>query len=266
MDQASAAKAAEIFFTARQTREIPDALPEDLQPQDFDDAYLIQDALAVLMGENRSGWKIGGTNRAPQAEGSDQPSLPTNPLAGRLYWELTHNSPAHFKFSDFFAPIIEGEIAFRLGADLPASGAPYDRDAVAGAVAAILPTIDVIDPHIGNWKTAGSLTSVADSAYHGGFIIGAEISDWQNVDLRALEGKLIINDEVVATGKGADILGDPIEAAVWLANDRAVRGGGLKAGEILSTGACVGPRVVARGDICVADFGELGLVSIEFAA
>jgi 2-keto-4-pentenoate hydratase len=51
---------------------------------------------------------------------------------------------------------------------------------------------------------------------------------------------------------------------VWLANQQARMGRGLKAGDIVSTGTCTGIAAVRPGDEAVADFGQLGRVEITF--
>src|SRR5439155_794542 len=67
-----------------------------------------------------------------------------------------------------------------------------------------------------------------------------------------------------AHGVGAAVLDDPRLALTWLANDRAKRGEGLKAGQVVTTGTCIVPAKIAPGDSVVADFGELGRVGVRF--
>ena len=61
------------------------------------------------------------------------------------------------------------------------------------------------------------------------------------------------------------MLGDPRIALTWLANDRAKRGIGLRAGDIITTGTCIKPLEIAPGDKVTADFGASGRVSVNFA-
>jgi 2-keto-4-pentenoate hydratase len=49
-----------------------------------------------------------------------------------------------------------------------------------------------------------------------------------------------------------------------LISDLAARNAELRAGDIVSTGACVGPYIAKAGDAITADFGSLGRVSITF--
>jgi 2-keto-4-pentenoate hydratase len=76
---------------------------------------------------------------------------------------------------------------------------------------------------------------------------------------------LELNGAVVSVGAGAACLGHPLLAAAWLANTLSARGEGLKAGDILLTGA-LGPMVtLCEGDQVTARIGGLGEVSVEVA-
>jgi len=67
---------------------------------------------------------------------------------------------------------------------------------------------------------------------------------------------------VVATGRGANALGDPRIALAWLANELVRHGRRLEAGDLVITGTCVVPVPVAEGQQVVVDFGVLGTVSV----
>jgi len=62
------------------------------------------------------------------------------------------------------------------------------------------------------------------------------------------------------------VLGDPLLALTWLANELSGLGLTLKKGEVVTTGTCVPPIPIAPGDTVVADFGALGTVSARIVA
>jgi 2-keto-4-pentenoate hydratase len=76
---------------------------------------------------------------------------------------------------------------------------------------------------------------------------------------------MMINGETASTGIGAAALGNPLNAAAWLAQTLAFRGEPLKAGDILLAGA-LGPMVTLKpGDHVRAIIAGLGEASFTYA-
>ena len=72
-----------------------------------------------------------------------------------------------------------------------------------------------------------------------------------------------INGEQRGEGLGSDVMGHPLEALVWLANDLAGRGEHLRAGEIVITGSIVPPIPLDVGDVAVVSVDGLGEARIS---
>ena len=91
-------------------------------------------------------------------------------------------------------------------------------------------------------------------------------SGWRGVDLAAhpVVGHRTAPSSSAAAAPACWAI--PASRSPWLANDRAARGDGLKAGQIITTGTCVKPMPIAPGDQVVADFGALGRVRVDFPA
>jgi 2-keto-4-pentenoate hydratase len=83
--------------------------------------------------------------------------------------------------------------------------------------------------------------------------------------LSVLSGKEVCNGALAGQGTGANVLGDPRSALAWIANELTAYGDGLLAGDVVITGACLTPLPVSAGDSVKADFGELGVLEVEFA-
>ena len=234
------------------------ALPD--MPADLDAAYGVQEALVERIGKPAIGWKIGCTSAMAQ-----RISRVSEPFFGRMFAHISAPGPARLKIADFHNPIVEPEIAFRMARGLPAAGAPYGADAVADAVAALFPAVEIVDSRYARAWKIDIRETVADNGVHAFFVRGAECADWRAVDRPAIPLTVTTNGARTAKGAGANALDDPMNALVWLANALARRGLSLAAGDLITTGnICDDPVVPAPGDVTVAEFGPLGRVEIAF--
>jgi 2-keto-4-pentenoate hydratase len=259
MDDSVVTAAAEALREARLRHQRMDALPEVCRPPTIADGYRVQDALVAFMGEAVVGWKIGSTSKKAQKIVGT-----IGPFAARILASNFHASPAALPADGFFMRALEAEFAFRLGADLPVRDTPYGRDEVVAAAGALHPAIEISDSRFTDWAKAGAPSLIADNGNEGQVIFGDPVTDWRDIDLPGHEVVMIVNGETVAEGRGANVLGDPIEALVWLANDQRQRGHGLRAGEAVITGSCTGVNMAEAGDTARAEFGSLGAVELKF--
>ena len=259
MDRDAVQAAAEVLREARLGHARIKALPEACRPATIADGYRVQDALVALMGETVVGWKIGSTSKAAQKIVGT-----TGPFAARILAPNFHTSPARLSAGAFFMRALEAEFAFTLAADLPARDEAYGRDAVLAAAGTLHPAIEISDSRFADWSAAGAPSLIADNGNEGQVVLGAGLDDWRGLDLPGHRAAMIVNGETVAEGTGANVLDDPLEALVWLANDRRERGDGLHAGELVITGSCTGVSMAEAGDKARADFGALGAVELEF--
>ncbi len=253
-------RAASLLLAARrQVRPIA-ALPEGCRPDDPAEAYAIQAAGLAESGRRLAGFKIAATSRAAQ----DLLGIGA-PFYGGLCRGGIHESPAELAAGDFIFRLIEPEFAVRLGADLPPRQAPYGRDAVAAAVARLLPAFEVVTSAYGEaWTRLGAPALIADNAVHGALVLGAGLDHWRGLDLAAQAVVFECNGEEVGRGVGANALGHPLDALAWLADAAVLGGRGLKAGDLVTTGVVTPFIYVQAGDTLRAEFGALGEVRLHF--
>ena len=139
------------------------------------EAYRVQDALAAAFGAVWA-WKVSAL--IPE----QQRGYPTDrPVGGALFSPFVLSSPARTELRRFVAPLLECEIAFLLGRDLPPRDNPYIRAEIANAVEALVPAIEIADCR---WPAdAPDLLKLADDMGNGAFITGTPLRDWQSIDL-----------------------------------------------------------------------------------
>lgn len=260
MDQDAAERLAGLLIEARREVRQIETPPEALAPATVADGYAVQEAWTRLVGEPVAGWKIGATAAALQ-----QRLKVDGPFAGRSFPSLIHASPATLGAAGLVEPHLEAEFAFRLGRDLDAEAAPFTAETVAAAVAELIPAIEVVEPHFARWRELPGSFLIADDGGHGRLILGPPTRAWREIDLAAHAVILSIDGKEVVRGSGDAVLGHPLNALAWLANERAAHGAGLAAGEVVSTGTCTGLLPAPAGAAVSADFGRLGVVTLVLA-
>jgi len=251
--------AAQFLASLRRLRMRGDALPVASRPETYDQALDVQDRIVELACAPVIGWKIGCTSRAAQ----DYLGIP-HPFPGRVFGDTTFDSPAALPADMFTQRGIESEFILILKHDLPPPGEPYTGDDVASAVAAVAPAIEVIEPRYRDWLRVGLASAIADNGGHGALIRGSAKQGWPVEALDQHPVTLSVDGEQIAEGSGAEVLGHPLEALAWLANQLNARDDMLRAGQLVTTGTCTGYHEVAEGSDVIADFGELGRVMVRF--
>ena len=226
---------------------------------DVVDAYeiqLINIRQRVAEGARVLGHKVGLSSLAiQQMMGVDEPDY------GHLLDEMQLFEDTPVKANRYLYPRVEVEVGFVLNADLP--GAGCTEDDVLAATEALVPSIELIDTRITDWKI-GLCDTIADNASSAGFVLGEARVSPRDIDVKGIDAVLRCNGEVVAQGRTDAVLGNPVTAVAWLA--RKVDGFGvrLRKGDVVLPGSCTKAIDAHPGDNFVADFAGLGSVRLSF--
>ena len=132
-------------------------------------------------------------------------------------------------------------------------------------MATLHPGFEVPDSRFIAFEQAGEAQLIADCACCNDMLVGAAVPVDARVEtLAQLQVQAEVSDGRRPAGVGANVLGDPVTALVWLVNELTAAGRTLEAGQFVTTGACVAPIPVQPGDEVRADFGWLGRMAIRF--
>jgi 2-keto-4-pentenoate hydratase len=249
-DLAAIAAALQSAYTAR----VP---IEPLAGLSLDDAYdiqLIQVRLRMAAGATVVGFKVGLTSEAMRRQlGVDEPDF------GHLLSDMAHDG--HVPVGRYLQPRAEPEVALVLGEPLRDKG--LTAGDIATATAYALPAIEIIDSRIAHWRIR-LVDTVADNASSGGFVLGRFPVPLAEFDPATVRCVFEHNGSTAGTGVGAAVLGSPLNAAAWLANELIGRGVTLAAGHVVLTGSVTAAVPVAPGDVVTASFDGLGAVTARF--
>ena len=226
---------------------------------DVVDAYeiqLINIRQRVAEGARVVGHKVGLSSLAmQQMMGVDEPDY------GHLLNEMQVFEDTPVKADKYLYPRVEVEVGFILAHDLP--GANCTEDDVLKATEAFVPSIELIDTRITDWKIA-LCDTIADNASSAGFVLGSGRVAPTDIDITAIEAVLTRNGEVVAKGRSDAVLGNPVTAVAWLARKVESFGVRLRAGDIVLPGSCTRAIDARPGDNFVAEFAGLGVRPVVF--
>ncbi|WP_087974593.1 2-keto-4-pentenoate hydratase [Oceanobacillus rekensis] len=224
-----------------------------------DQAYQIQLAIIDYKKEKGAkvvGKKIGLTSKAMQ----DMLGVST-PDYGHLLDNMIYSEDMAISLDQFIQPKAEFEIGFVLKEQLKGPGVTIED--VIKATDYVVPAIEIIDSRIRDWKFKFEDT-VADNGSSAGAIIGRDSKPLTEINLSEVKMSLYKNDEFIDSAYGSTVMGNPLEAVAWLANELGVYDISLNAGEIILAGALSKAIPIEDGDQFKAEFENLGTVSATF--
>ena len=256
--------AVEELFRAHESGKKFDQFSSEVPPFDESEAYEYQaellDRLLAAEGDEFSGYKIGSTTAVMQAYLGI-----ANPCAGRLRAGRTYSRTAQMPAFDRGVLGVECEILVRLGAALPPRDTSYTSTDVASAISSCMVAIEVVEDRYFDWRSLDAPSLIADNFFHYAVVLGPEITDFDPNQLDSVSASMSIDGLEVGNGRGADVLGHPLNALAWIANHASARGPGLHADEIVLLGSLVETRWVHPGAHVRVENQQLGTVQIQFS-
>lgn len=210
---------------------------------DTANAYAVADlihAMRLTDGARAVGRKIGFTNPAMWAQyGVGAPVWAYMYDTTVTYLPDTSSAPATCSLRGFVQPKIEPEIIFHFHST-PMPGA--DALAVLACVDWVAHGFEMVQSHYPGWKFQAA-DAIADWGMHARLLVGKpQAVDTLGADLQealaAFTLAFSVNGELKETGKGANVLGNPLAAVVHLMQVLASQSPHqhLQANEIVTTG------------------------------
>jgi 2-keto-4-pentenoate hydratase len=242
---------ADKLIAARRSLDRIAALAPDEIPQSAAEGYALQDAVLQRLGIPIAGWKVGASS--PSAE----------PQAGPILADRLQPSPARISMPANAFRTVEGEVAFRMGRDLPTRSQGYGAEEVWDALASAHVGIEVLESSFIDRRKISEYAALGDLLNNGAYCYGAAAKDWRVLDVATPEASVAINGQELRRGKAGTPGGHPKRLLAWLANHAAARGHPLKAGMIITTGSHTGMIDAPPGatvDVRITNLGEARLI------
>jgi len=250
-------RAALHLLAARRALQPGPRLPEACRPSLLRDALAIQRRLQALLAVATGGWKC---------------SLPT-PERALSYAAIF--APSISRTSPYVVATrakvarIEPEIAFVLGRGLPPRARPYGEEEVRASIAETRLVLEILASRYADPGAVEFAEVLADQIVNEGLFIGPVVEDALSRPLAqfpvSVDGP---EQEPLHRRDGRHPDGHPLRPLVWLANELAADAalGGLKAGEIVTTGSYAGALEVSFQTPLHIRFGSLGEIAVTCVA
>lgn len=257
----AATEAADLLHRAWTEGRQIDRLPDGMRPATRGEGYAIQARRERFSTAGVHGWKIAATSTAGQRHINVD-----GPLAGRIFGERLLENGQAVPLQGNNMRVAELEFAFRLGRDLPPRDGGYALDTVRDAVATLHPAVEIPASRFTDFCAVGAPSLIADISCGHAFLFGAPFDPaiWQDRDLKAWQVTAHLEGKGSFHGIGANVLGDPWDALLWLVNECSEHGMDLSEGQIISTGTCLVPVAIEEGDVLTTDFGAGEALRLEF--
>ncbi|MEH6941305.1 2-keto-4-pentenoate hydratase [Bacillus sp. JJ722] len=226
-----------------------------------EDAYRIQEEIVNMKlaeGKRIIGPKMGLTSQAKM-----QQMNVNEPIYGYVFDYMLVDNGGELVFDDLIHPKVEAELAFVIGEDIEGPGITGAQ--VLAKTEYVLPALEIIDSRYENFNF--TLPDViADNASTSRVVFGTALKKPDAFDLDLVGAALSINGVIKDLGAGAAVLGHPANAIAMLANMLARKGGKVKKGDVILTGALTGAVMLAKGDVVTGRFDGLGEVNFTVSS
>lgn len=218
-------------------------------PGSFLDGLAIQADIAKTLGHAEAGWKVAiAEDGTPVAGLMPGPWLaPGDVYDGAIGAELR----------------VEIEIALRLAKDVPMRpNQPYSRAELLAHCDKAYLGIEIVESRLANWQGVPFALWLADALGHGGYYLGQELDMKVLDEVAGLTCFISLNGVTIYDQPAVHANGDPVAPFLAWANRKDELMGGLRAGQIVTTGSlCGGVLSPGKGEI-VTKLAPLGGVSL----
>lgn len=242
---------AERFVAARSSAcalpDYPGPLPATLA-----EAYARQDAAIALWPDDIAGWKVGGIADTWAARMGE--SRLVGPIFRRHLWHAHAGVVTAVPIIPGGFAAVEAEYVFVLAASAPVQRTEWTPAQAADLVAELRVGIELAGSPLATINELGPAVVVSDFGNNAGLVLGDPITDWRARPLESLTCQTQVNGRHVGNGGATSIAGGPLAALAFALGRCARRGRALRAGDVISTGACTGIHPVRTGEQACVTF------------
>jgi 2-keto-4-pentenoate hydratase len=160
---------------------------------------------------------------------------------------------------------VEVELAVRLRKDIPRrETGSYGRSDILDSVDGVFLGIEVIGGRFDDVAHVPFLSFLADNLGNKSYVIGASVPLSALDDINGLDCQVTLDTEPLHHAPASHPAGDPLIPLLAYANAQSDLLGGLKAGQLVTTGSLCGLLPVRAPGLLEARIARLGQISVRF--
>ena len=261
MDKIKINKIMENFLKKRLNNYYITNYDPDLIPKTQEEAYFIQNKVHSLLNSESDtviGRKIGCTTNVMQKYLKID-----HPCAGTLRKSNCYKSGNNLNTKLYTKVGVECEIAVKLSKNLPCSES-YTKKDIYRYIESIFPAIEIVDDRYSNWKDFTANHLIADDFFSSGCVLGSKTFKVNFNNLESLKGTMYINNKKIGQGVASHILGNPLNALIWLSSRKDIIGSYIPKNSIILLGSLVETYWVSKGDKVKINIAGMESITVNF--
>lgn len=224
----------------------------------LDEAVALREAADCAYGSEAIGYTLAGTS-APVA----RQLRCDDPIVGTLFaWNRVKSGATLTTGACMLG--VGPEFAFVFGRCFPEND--FDRDhpgTIVDAIAACHIGLQVLARRVRHPVPLNHWTASADFGLAHTNVDGPVLHNFRDRLLPDSPVRLCLDGHPVLSGTAADVMGHPLVALRWLADETVRRGLCIDAGDVVTTGSVTGLAQMIPGRTVTGDFGSFGTVELR---
>ena len=250
---------AELAFQIWETKSLPPDAAVQMESLSLADAYKVQSKVLeqrIAGGEKMVGYKVGCTSGAIR----QQFGL-TEPICGRLMEPCIYDDGIELDWNAYVQCAVEPEFVLQIQQDVPHD--VVDERELIDVIGWVAPGIEV--HHFKFWF--GDPTSqelILSNGIHAALVVGSSRRTPESTAFKTQRVDVFCEEQLAASGFGADIMGGPLTSLRWLIRHLAERGEYLRAGQLVIPGSPVELVAVRPQDRITVSLTQLENVTAWF--
>jgi 2-keto-4-pentenoate hydratase len=235
-------------------------LPHKLRPTNEAEGYVLQGFVNQLLQRDLGpivGHKVGCTTPVMQ----EFLGILT-PCAGEVFSRTVLTGHGMVPRNGFRRIGVECEIVVSISETLSPDDYSEEKFSPMDVIGSMMVGMEIVDDRYEHYGSLGVPTLIADNFFNSGCVLGDAFTCLDTLNFNDLSGVTRVNGVALGEGRGALIMGSPLNALRWFVKSMMSRGLTVEEGQFVMLGSIVETKWLEAGDFAEVEIDALGSVSL----